>query len=592
MRRRLTAWTLLLFSAVGISASAEVEESGSFQPDSLVYLKYVPEGFQIFNNCFDFYVTPGVLESWTEAEMHEFIDNFLDDDTLDGGDIFTQVWDYFNDGDLDSSQAGIAYKFGDSVLTRVRLDLYDPNDFNCDSISSSYCRGVGWGSTGWIEVANRRAYLMPDFEPDNPLLLGLLAHELQHSAGGMSDNSEEKWLRETYSELARYLTGNFKINRGVFDYNIPYDNGLTGACCREYTSKYWHWYLWASYLYEQFPGVTDSIQDDFMYQLIRSQENGKKLSGMHSLVKTFEKSQFHRFGLSGARLLKEVFNNWTIANYLDDTEYDQGQYGYKKIDIKDEIGLFRFNYGTPVPNSGITPSEVRVDTSFLSREKLFRGTQGNDSLVVEVYAADYIRLMADSTIRNRTGLDLRLWISWLFDERMNANIGLQVNCLLFAGDKRLLKIEKLQANQTQAEIIIPGFGAEVAEAVVILNAVENVVPTLDYYYYRQPYEYSIRLGSPAIQPKVFELAQNYPNPFNSRTVIKINLAQEAEVKLEIFNLLGRRVKTLLHQKLTAGSYNLIWDGSDNNDEELASGPYFYRLDLGGLFQSKKMLLIK
>src|SRR5574341_289201 len=306
----------------------------------------------------------------------------------------------------------------------------------------------------------------------------------------MTDRSEDKWLSESYSELARYLTGNFKINRGVFDYNVPYDNGLTGVCCREYTSKYWHWYLWASYLYEQFPGVTDSIQDDFMYHLIRSQENGKKLTGMHSLVKTFEKSQFRRFGVSGAQLLKEVFNNWTIANYLDDTQIDQGEYGYQKIDIAEEIGLFSFNYGEAIPNSGITPAEHLIDSSFLHQAKLFKDFYGNDSLTIEVYAADYIRLMADSSIRSKTGFDLHFWISWLFNDPMNANIGLQVNCLLFAGDKRLLKIEKFPADQTQAEIIIPGFGAEVAEAVVILNAVENVVPASDYYYYRQPYDHA------------------------------------------------------------------------------------------------------
>jgi len=150
----------------------------------------------------------------------------------------------------------------------------------------------------------------------------------------------------------------------------------------------------------------------------------------------------------------------------------------------------------------------------------------------------------------------------------------------------------MNAASEQAWITIPGFGGETAEVVLVVNAIEKVVAPDLCCYNKERYEYSIRLGSPVIQPKVFELAQNYPNPFNAQTVIKFNLTQEAEVKLEIFNLLGQKVKTMLHQKLAAGGYSLIWDGSDNNGKELASGLYFYRLNLGGLSQSKKMLLIK
>jgi len=412
MTKRLTAWILVLFATVTISASTEAEEGSSLQPDSLVYLKYVPEGFQIFNNCFDFYVTPGVLESWTEEEMQQFIGNFLDDDTLDGRDIFTQVWRYFNDGDLDSSQYGIFFKYYNTVMTKIKLYLYDPNDYDCNEYYSGNCSGAGSGSLTWIEVANRKAYQHPTFEPNLPLLMGLLAHELQHSACDMTDRYEESWLDETFSELTRYLTGNFKLNRGIYDYNIPYDNSLLVlACCHSYTSKYWHWYLWGSYLYEQFPGATDSIQDDFMYQLVRLKEGGFRLQGMYSLAKLFEMPEFHRFGLSGLQLLKRVFNDWTIANYLDDTQLDQGEYGYQKVDIAKDIALFRFNYGEPVPNSGITPAEHIIDSSFLHQTKLFKDFYGNDSLTVEVYSADYIKLVADSSIRSDTGLDLNLSFS-------------------------------------------------------------------------------------------------------------------------------------------------------------------------------------
>ncbi len=593
MYSRMLAWLEVGLCSLALPVFASELETPPARIDSLYYIKYEPAGFQIFNNCFEFYVTPGVLANWSQGEMLQFVHNFLDDDTLDGSDIFTQVWRYFNDGDLDSSQAGIRFPYGDTVLTKVRLDLYDPNDFDCENMSNPYCRGVGWGSTGWVEVANRRAYSLPTFASNEPLLLGLLAHELQHSASGMSRTYRDKWLEESFSELARYLTGNFKVNRGVYDYNIPYDNSLvTGVCCQGYTSKYWHWYLWACYLYEQFPGETDSIQDDFMFQLARTRYDYENSSGIYYLAQIFEKPEFHRFGLSGFQLLKEVFNNWTIANFLDDISLDQGQYGYKKIDIEQDIGLFRFNYGAPIPNSGITPSVHIIDSSYLNQNKSFKDSYGNDSLTVEVYSADYIRLIADSSVKCDTGLDLSLSFSWDYQDSANVNIGLQVNCLLYSPDSSLIGIEKMNSGSRQAWITIPGFGAEVAELVIVVNAIEKELEPDWYYYNKQRYDYAIRLGSEAIRPEVFELYQNYPNPFNSKTVIKFYLTQASEVRLDIYNLLGQKVRTLLNQKLEAGGHQITWDGSDHIGRELTSGLYFYRLRVGGLTQSKKMLLVK
>lgn len=76
-------------------------------------------------------------------------------------------------------------------------------------------------------------------------------------------------------------------------------------------------------------------------------------------------------------------------------------------------------------------------------------------------------------------------------------------------------------------------------------------------------------------PQAFVLQPAYPNPFNPGTNIKYLLAQDSEVELTIFDLLGRRVRTLvngIHQ--SAGTYQTVWDGSSDNGESLASGIYF------------------
>ena len=88
-------------------------------------------------------------------------------------------------------------------------------------------------------------------------------------------------------------------------------------------------------------------------------------------------------------------------------------------------------------------------------------------------------------------------------------------------------------------------------------------------------------------PATFSLSQNYPNPFNPSTTIKIELAKESTVRLEVFNSLGQSVKILTNQMLRSGVYEYVFDASG-----LSSGMYFYRLQTEGFTETKKMLLLK
>ncbi len=88
-------------------------------------------------------------------------------------------------------------------------------------------------------------------------------------------------------------------------------------------------------------------------------------------------------------------------------------------------------------------------------------------------------------------------------------------------------------------------------------------------------------------PVSFVLEQNYPNPFNPRTKIKFNLGAPSKVNLTVFNTLGQKIKTLVNQRLTAGSYIFEFDGSN-----LASGIYIYRLETNTFIAQKKMILFK
>jgi hypothetical protein len=103
------------------------------------------------------------------------------------------------------------------------------------------------------------------------------------------------------------------------------------------------------------------------------------------------------------------------------------------------------------------------------------------------------------------------------------------------------------------------------------------------------------------RPADFSLKQNYPNPFNLKTHVTYSISMPGKIKLTIYDLLGRRVRTLSDEHQTPGSKSLHWDGKDDQGNTVATGIYFYRLEavsLEGMNQmvhtseTKKMLLLK
>jgi hypothetical protein len=88
-------------------------------------------------------------------------------------------------------------------------------------------------------------------------------------------------------------------------------------------------------------------------------------------------------------------------------------------------------------------------------------------------------------------------------------------------------------------------------------------------------------------PISFSLNQNYPNPFNPTTLISFDLQVSGQVRLVIYDLMGRAVQTLVNGSLSAGSHDVTFDAS-----QLSSGVYLYRLDAPGFISTRKMMLVK
>ncbi len=87
-------------------------------------------------------------------------------------------------------------------------------------------------------------------------------------------------------------------------------------------------------------------------------------------------------------------------------------------------------------------------------------------------------------------------------------------------------------------------------------------------------------------------AYNYPNPFNPETTISFDLPQKDKVELVVYNLKGQKVKTLINDEVDKGRHTIIWNGTNNQGKEVASGVYYYRLSCGNYTKTNKMVLIK
>lgn len=97
---------------------------------------------------------------------------------------------------------------------------------------------------------------------------------------------------------------------------------------------------------------------------------------------------------------------------------------------------------------------------------------------------------------------------------------------------------------------------------------------------------------PAAPALVTELHGNYPNPFNPQTTIRFSTADKVPVKIEVYNLKGQLVRTLMNESKSAGNHSVIFDGKDSNGIRVASGVYFYKMHAGSFSATRKMIMMK
>ena len=119
---------------------------------------------------------------------------------------------------------------------------------------------------------------------------------------------------------------------------------------------------------------------------------------------------------------------------------------------------------------------------------------------------------------------------------------------------------------------------------------DNIIGNLE-----EPYIWDTRFleaGDTGFIPNVFSLSQNYPNPFNPTTTISFGVPQVSQINITIYDILGKKVATLVNEKMEPGYYSKIWDSRNKYGNEVAAGIYFYQIHAEGFTKTRKLILLK
>jgi hypothetical protein len=105
------------------------------------------------------------------------------------------------------------------------------------------------------------------------------------------------------------------------------------------------------------------------------------------------------------------------------------------------------------------------------------------------------------------------------------------------------------------------------------------------------YEVSFKGNFEEVAPAAYNLIC-FPNPFNPEMTVSFSLEETQDVKLDIYNLKGQKVKSLVNETLRTDSYNILWKGDDNSGSKVSSGVYYIRLQVGDNIVNDKVILMK
>ena len=310
-------------------------------------------------------------------------------------------------------------------------------------------------------------------------------------------------------------------------------------------------------------------------------KNGKAVYGLFGMD--------NRVGFDDFFIFADNFG-LTPADESFEPAFDLAPGASPKIDF-DDFFVFADNFGRSIEAAGkVVPMMAGLNAD--ARLYLDAGAElprVGEEVVIDVSVADFVELKA-------YGLNV------LYDAEM-------LEFVKAVAEDNLLGEGELAApraiTKTDGEVAIAAYGDMVSEGDLGLSLVFRTKTEIENTFVEVT-ESEVRDGNFAVngialpapvqiqtRPEAFALANNYPNPFNPATTIKYALPEASDVTLEVYNVVGQVVRTLVADHQNAGRYVVQWDATNDSGHSLSSGIYFYRLQAGGEFlEVKKMLLLK
>lgn len=242
---------------------------------------------------------------------------------------------------------------------------------------------------------------------------------------------------------------------------------------------------------------------------------------------------------------------------------------------------------------------IKADTSVVVDLKLFNDEYiGGFTIPLSFYSSENLDVKCDSVHWSQRFLDQTLYAyagdgfsDYIDSTNKKLNIWAIFTDSLPAGSGIIATIHFTTGSGWDSTLSVPldSTSYEVNPGIVLssLNGYE-----LDFEFLGGPTGIKEVEEPGADRPQAFNLSQNYPNPFNPQTIIRFTLPSDTRVKIEIFNILGQKVKTLLDQHLSAGVKEISWDGRNSKGVEVGSGIYFYRIKTKEFTDVRRMVLLK
>jgi Secretion system C-terminal sorting domain len=394
------------------------------------------------------------------------------------------------------------------------------NQYTQATIDSFYGPGLYYSNEKEILNMNARN------DVSSNLMLSVVAHEFEHMIHWNWDPDEVSWIDEGCAEYSMYLYG---YPDPIVLFNMYPDNDLTmwDSGFADYIQSY----LFMMYLYEQYGG------QNAIKTVVEEERNS--IDGVnHSLLTLGSEDSFN-----------DVFSNWVIANYIDDTVAYSGKYGYSTVELP-QFETSRSHSTYPIEQVSRSVSPWAANYIWMNN-----GSAQNFHFDGDDNGIFHVSVIKIDTASNIIVDEITI------DSEQNGDYDMS------DFDDRWTQIIFVISNQKSSGI------GNYSYSTSLITDVENKTDL----------------------PKSYSLSQNYPNPFNPSTVIKYSIPKKSMVTLKVFDALGREVTALIKKEQTQGHYELEFDSKN-----LTSGIYFYRITAGNpessagqvFVETKKMLLVK